>query len=71
MMFVLKLPIVYLIGVVWWAIRAAPDPYEHAALPARRDGEPLRPSSCTWRAGLRPRPPRGARPRVATAGARR
>jgi hypothetical protein len=73
MMLVLKLPILYLIGVVWWAVRAAPDPYEPAVLvPRQHDPEPTRPSlACTWRAGLRPRAPRGARPRVATVGARR
>jgi hypothetical protein len=73
MMFVLKLPILYLIGVVWWAVRAAPDPYEPATLvPAPREPEPGGPSrACTWRAGLRPRAPRGPRSRVATVGARR
>jgi hypothetical protein len=71
MMLVLKLPILYLIGVVWWAVRAAPDPYEPAALvPAALDPPPA-PAPCTWRAGHRPRAPRGARPRVAAAGARR
>jgi hypothetical protein len=55
MMLVLKLPIVYLCAVVWWAIRAEPKQFEHAALvPANDDpdGEP-----CPWR---RPAPrPRG------------
>jgi hypothetical protein len=55
MMLVLKLPIVYLCAVVWWAIRAEPEQFEHAALvPANDDpdGEP-----CPWR---RPAPrPRG------------
>jgi hypothetical protein len=73
MMLVLKLPILYLIGVVWWAIRATPDPYEPAALvPAQLEPEPTRPPvACTWRAGLRPRTPGGARTRIATTGARR
>ena len=72
MMLVLKLPILYLIGVVWWAVRAAPDPYEPAALvPAALEPPSPSPAPCTWRAGLRPHTPRGARPRVATARARR
>ena len=72
MMLVLKLPILYLIGVVWWAVRAAPDPYEPAVLAAAdAEPEPTRPqTACNWRAGLRPRRPRGARARVATAGGR-
>ena len=36
MMVILKLPIVYLVVVVWWAIRAVPEPpLEGAALPVR------------------------------------
>jgi hypothetical protein len=31
MMFVLKLPVVYLAAVVWWAVRAEPLPPEGAA----------------------------------------
>jgi hypothetical protein len=48
MLVILKLPILYLIGVVWWAVRAEPRPYEHAALvPAvPHDGEP---EPCPWR----------------------
>jgi hypothetical protein len=70
MMLVLKLPILYLIGVVWWAVRATPDPYEPAVLvPTRLEPEPTRPTlACTWRAVPRPRSPRGARPRIAAAG---
>ena len=50
MMFVLKLPILYLIGVVWWAVRATPDPYEPAALVAAEPGpeDPIAPA-CPWR----------------------
>jgi hypothetical protein len=65
MMLVLKLPIAYLIGVVWWAVRAEPDPYEPAALiPAEPEPEPLRP--CTWNAHRRRPQPRGpsARARI-------
>lgn len=69
MMFVLKLPILYLVGVVWWAVRAEPDPYQPAELvPARREPEPGRPPACTWRAR---RTSRGPSPRRRPAGARR
>jgi hypothetical protein len=39
LMLVLKLPILYLIGVVWWAVRAEPRPAEPAPLlvPAGED----------------------------------
>jgi hypothetical protein len=78
MMLVLKLPIFYLVGVVWWAVRAQPGPYEAAALvPATPEPEPDPPQACTWRAHLPPRAPRGApsrartRARPATMAARR
>ena len=72
MMLVLKLPILYLIGVVWWAVRSSPDPFAPAEL-VRTAGDdsphdPVEP--CTWRprrGPIRPRP----RPRVATRGVRR
>jgi hypothetical protein len=32
LMLVLKLPILYLIGVIWWAVRAVPPPAEPAPL---------------------------------------
>jgi hypothetical protein len=72
MMLVLKLPILYLIGVVWWAIRSSPDPYAPAELvPAAHNDSPHDPASpCTWRVRRRPIRP-GPRPRVATRGARR
>jgi hypothetical protein len=72
MMFVLKLPILYLIGVVWWAIRSTPDPYAPAALvPAEPQESPRYPTApCTWHARNRPLHPRG-RPRVGARGARR
>ena len=54
---VLKIPVVYLCVVVWWAIRAVPDPLEGAALPAR-----LHPDlpGCDWhrRAAARRQGPR-------------
>jgi hypothetical protein len=53
MLVILKIPIVYLCLVVWWAIRAEPRPLEGAALPARLPESPRRP----WhRRPTRPRP---------------
>lgn len=62
MLLVLKIPLVYLGFVVWWAIRAEPRPEEPAALvPAVTDtppdGAPHSPL------GPRHRPPRGPRQR--------
>ena len=48
---ILKIPIVYLCAVVWWAIRAEPRPLEGAALPAEL---PTSPPARPWR----PRPTR-------------
>ena len=71
MMLILKIPIVYLILVVYWAIKAEPKPPEPAALPvAPAPGpEPRAP----WVARRRPprRPSRGGphtpRPRTGRA----
>lgn len=54
MMLVLKLPIVYLAAVCWWAIRAQPRPLEGAARPVEPEpgGGPRR---SFRRAGPRPR----------------
>jgi hypothetical protein len=73
MLVILKIPVVYLCAVVWWAIRAEPLPLEGAGRLA-----PLAPTppECGWRARLRRGPvPRGGgragRPvRVASARAR-
>ena len=66
MMLVLKLPIAYLIGVVWWAIHATPDPYEPAALVPAAPEEPSAP--CPWHARRRPPiRPRGGPDRVRVA----
>ena len=56
MMLVLKIPIVYLCLVVYWAIKAGPKPPEPALLPATPEPAPHRPPAWTHR-----RPPR--RPR--------
>jgi hypothetical protein len=42
---ILKIPIVYLCAVVWWAIRAEPRPFEGAARPAELPVSPPSP----WR----------------------
>jgi hypothetical protein len=68
MLVILKIPVVYLCAVVWWAIRAEPRPLEGAGRLAVLDPGP----SCDWRrrrghgVPLRPRP-RGGR----TVGVRR
>ena len=64
MLIVLKIPVVYLCAVVWWAIRAEPDPLEGALSPARLVPTP---PECGWRdrraRRLRRGPlPRGGRP---------
>jgi hypothetical protein len=70
MLVILKIPVVYLCVVVWWAIKAEPEPLEGAARLATLSPEP----SCDWRQQrrsslLRRGPlPRGGRPaRVARA----
>lgn len=64
MLVILKIPVVYLCWVVWWAVRAEPRPLEGAGrlVPVR----PYRPD-CDWRrrraelARLGPRPRGGGR----------
>jgi hypothetical protein len=51
MMLILKLPILYLVGVCWWAIRQEPNPLEGAV--ARRGEGPRR-----WKPRPGRRPPR-------------
>jgi len=61
MLLVLKIPIVYLCVVVWWAIRAEPREEEPAALvPAVPDTPPAAPGWTPARLHRRPRrrPPR-------------
>jgi hypothetical protein len=43
MMVVLKLPILYLAAVVYWAVKAEPRPYEGALLPVGDDSGPQAP----------------------------
>jgi len=54
MMLVLKIPIVYLGLVVYWAVKSEPRPPEPALLPAVPELEPRPP----WRRPVRPRGPR-------------
>ena len=70
MMLVVKLPVLYLIGVVGWAVRSSPVPFEPAELVrAAHDDSPHGPADpCAWRVHRRPIRPS---PRVATRGARR
>jgi hypothetical protein len=56
LMFLMKIPIVYLCAVVWWAVKAEPRPEEGAALRAEVDPEPPSPFYSRFRA--RPRRPR-------------
>jgi hypothetical protein len=62
MLVILKIPVVYLCAVVWWAIRAEPRPFEGAAKLAPLD----RPPDCDWRRRTRDRrvPPRSGLTRV-------
>ena len=54
MLVILKIPVVYLCAVVWWAVRADPRPPEAAANPARLP----EPEPCPWCGRLRgPRRP--------------
>jgi hypothetical protein len=54
MMLILKLPILYLVGVCWWAIRQEPNPLEGAALPRTTEEGPRR-----WKPRPGRRPSRG------------
>jgi hypothetical protein len=54
---ILKIPIVYLCVVVWWAIKAEPLPPEHAEAPAVADTPPSDGPRWQRRRG-RPRPVR-------------
>jgi hypothetical protein len=74
MMLILKIPIVYLCAVVYWAVKAEPKPPEPALLPVTAELPPDAPPA--WVARRRPprRPRRGGphtpRGRTRTARAR-
>lgn len=68
MLVILKIPVVYLCAVVWWAIKAEPRPEDGVAVSASL--EPGAPSpSCDWRRRTRRRAggprPTGRRPATA------
>jgi hypothetical protein len=74
MMLILKLPILYLCGVVWYAIRAEPKPYEPAIVPVENRPGPAPHPARNRLARGRPhgRPPRRpAGPRIAAERAQR
>jgi hypothetical protein len=63
MMLVLKIPIVYLCAVVWWAVKAEPRPLEGAAVAAPIEpGPDLSPAHHCAPRRHRPRPGPGRRP---------
>jgi hypothetical protein len=70
LMLIMKIPILYLCWVVYWAIKAEPRPEQPAALVALDDGSdpsPWRPAQRPRRPGPHGRPTRGyARTRRAT-----
>jgi hypothetical protein len=55
MLIVLKIPIVYLCLVVWWAIRAEPRPLEGARIVPTEPEPELGPRSSYWRSRIWPR----------------
>jgi len=76
LMLILKLPIAYLVGVVWYAIKAEPKPEEPAIVPAENRPGPQTPESAarvpSRRGRPHGRPPRRpAGPRTASAHAER
>jgi hypothetical protein len=54
MLVILKIPVVYLCLVVWWAVRAKPEPLEPALRPVSAEPDP-RPG---WQYSRVPRRPR-------------
>jgi hypothetical protein len=50
MLVILKIPVVYLCAVVWWAIRAEPRPSEGAGTMASLGPSPGPEPGCDWRA---------------------
>jgi hypothetical protein len=71
MLVILKIPVVYLCVVVWWAIRAEPAPLEGAGRLAPLEPPPFGEPSCVW-SSRRRRAPRRPQPRGGrSVGARR
>jgi len=75
MLVILKIPVVYLCIVVWWAIKAEPQPLEGAGRLASLEPTPSRDPKgpCSWTEGVarrRPIRPRGGRHVRRAAGAR-
>ncbi|MBA3347688.1 MAG: hypothetical protein H0T13_03920 [Actinobacteria bacterium] len=67
MLVILKIPVVYLCAVVWWAIRSEPRPLAGAQLRSSLEPTP----GCDWgRRGRRKPAPRGGRRSGARARAR-
>ena len=66
MLVILKIPMVYLAAVVWWAIRAEPRPGD--GLEPARTFAPLTP--CNWNEGRRRRAVGRLRPRPHGPGSR-
>jgi len=52
LMAIMKLPILYLCGVVWWAVRAQPLPPEPVPVSVAIGSAP--PLDCRWRGRRRP-----------------
>ena len=64
MLVILKIPVVYLCAVVWWAVKAEPRPEEGAATSAWLEPSLGPAPPCDWRSRMRkrtrrPRPTRG------------
>jgi hypothetical protein len=62
MLVILKIPVVYLCWVVWWAVRAEPEPLEGAGRLAPVSLPP-QPPECGWRRRRAELLHRGPRPR--------
>ena len=62
MLVILKIPVVYLCWVVWWAVRAEPEPLGGAPVAVAVPVTP-RPPDCTWRRRRSELRRRGPRPR--------
>lgn len=59
LMVVLKLPVFAMLGIVWWAVRAVPEPEADANDDGGGPPKPNEPRPNTPRPGPRPRGPHG------------